>query len=326
MKKSSPIRLKWLYLLVLLVNAAFSQNYSRVDDLVRTYPKSFSSSKKLADQINTDFSSETDKARAIFTWIGLNIRYDLKAAQSSSGVIAYSYTSEQDRQQKEAQFRQRFAEKTLRSGKGVCQDYSSLFHVLCDATGLKCIDIAGTSKAHPANIGKLPQASDHQWNAVRINNQWKLIDVTWASGSVSTETGKFVADFNDAYFFTEPEVFFLNHFPDDKRLLLTDRTAKEFADLPLYYGPYIKADYEIAFPEKGIFSKAKSNVIPFRIIDFPSNSQISYVFTNEGKVRKAQIRNVGNVSEFEIVMNDRTRGFLTVFADNAAIATYKIDR
>jgi hypothetical protein len=327
MKKIFPNSIKLLCLLFFLVaSTAFSQRYLQIDNTVKAYPKSFSNPGKLAEKINQDFKGDEEKARAIFTWIGLNIRYDLKAYESGSGGIAYSYSDEEDRLRKEQLFRQKTAERTLSSHKGVCQDYSALFHLLCDQTGIKCMDIVGTSKAHPANIGMLPKASDHQWNAVKINGQWKFIDVTWASGSVSTETGKFVPEFNDAYFFTAPEVFFLNHFPDDKRLLMVDKTEQEFAELPLYYGPYIKSNYEIAVPEKGIVSNSKSNVIPFRIIDFPINSKISYVFTNEGKVYDAQIRKKGNISEFEIVMNNRTRGFLTLYANNYAIATYKIER
>jgi hypothetical protein len=318
------------FLALLFVNfsaaATVSQQYSKIDDLVKTYPKSFSSPEKLAQKINTDFTSEEEKVRAIFTWIGLNIRYDLNAANSNSGVIAYSYSSEQDRQMKELQIRRKFADKALRSGKGVCQDYSSLFHILCDLTHIKCMDITGTSKAHPVNIGKLPQGSDHQWNTVKIGNEWKLIDVTWASGSVSTETGKFVPEFNDAYFFTAPDVFFLNHFPDDKRFLMTDKSEQDFAQLPLFYGPYIKSDYEIAVPEKGVISNSKSNVIPFRIIDFPKTGRISYVFTNDGKVHDVAPRKNGNISEFEIATTSRTRGFLTIFVDRNAVATYKIEK
>jgi transglutaminase/protease-like cytokinesis protein 3 len=68
----------------------------------------------------------------------------LRAAKAGSGTIAYSFTDEADRLRKEQQFREKYAQKTLRSGKGICQDYSALFHTLCDLTGLQCIDIVGT--------------------------------------------------------------------------------------------------------------------------------------------------------------------------------------
>jgi len=317
---------KLLCLFLFLSNGtAFSQKYSEIDQRVKSYPKSFSSVKKFAEKINADFNTDEAKARAIFTWIALNTRYDLKASQSGA-MITYRYTSDDDQLRQVQKIRENFAEKTLRTGKGVCQDYSSLFHVVSELAGLKCIDIVGTSKAQPSHIGKLPHVGDHEWNAVKIANQWKLIDVTWASGSVSAETGKFVPEFNDAYFFTAPEVFFLNHFPDDKRFLMTDKSAADFAELPLYYGPYIKSDYEIAAPEKGVISGSKATSISFRIIDFPISSKISYAFTSEGRGYNLQVRKNGNISEFEIPLNARSRGFLTVFADNNAIATYKIIR
>lgn len=308
----------------MLSATAFSQDFSKVDHTVRTYPKSFSSPKKLADKINADFHSETDKVRAAFTWIALNIKYDLKAYEDGTNTIAYSYSSEADRLAKEQQFRLRYAEKTLDSKKGVCQDYSALFHIVCDEIGVKCIDILGTSKAHPASIGKLPKAQDHQWNAVKIGNDWKLVDVTWASGSVDMQTGKFKPEFNDGYFFTAPEVLFLNHYPDDKRLLMIDRTPQQFAELPLYYGPYIKANYEIAAPEKGILSPSSSN-IPFQIIDFPGG-RISYVFTNEGKVRDVQPKRTGNATMFHIPLTARSRGYLTIYVNQEAVVTYKIEK
>ena len=319
-------KIQILLLLLLFVSAtAFSQKYSNVDNQVKTWPKSFSSPQKLADKINADFKTEEDKVRAIFTWIALNIKYDLKAYANGTNTIAYSYSGEADRLAKEQKFRLEYAEKTLRSKKGVCQDYSALFHTVCDLTGIKCIAIIGTSKAHPSHIGKFPKADDHEWNAVKIGNEWKLVDVTWASGSVSMETGKFQSEFNDGYFFTNPEVFFLNHFPKDERLLMVSKTAQDFAELPLYYGPYVKADYEFASPEKGLISASVSNVA-FQIIDLPQGSRISYVFTNEGKIRDVQPRQSGNTTEFAIPLSARSRGYLTIYINNAAIASYKIEK
>ncbi|SCY79750.1 Transglutaminase-like superfamily protein [Flavobacterium caeni] len=317
--------LETIVLLLLVSVSAWAQDYARVDNLVKTYPKSFSNPKKLAAQINQDFTTETDKVRAAYTWIALNINYDLKAYQSGESMVAYTYSSPADRLAKEQAYRGKIGAKTLRTKKGVCQDYSALFHLVCDDIGVKCIDIMGTSKAHPAQIGKLPKASDHQWNAVKVGDNWKLIDVTWASGSVDTQTGKFVTDFNPAYFFTDPNVFFLNHFPDDKRLLMIDKTEQDFAALPLYYGPYIKSNYEFASPEFGIILIAKTSVIPFQIIDFPGG-RISYAFTSEGRVRDIDPVKKGNATEFSIALNARSRGYLTIYVDQMAVVTYKIER
>lgn len=326
MKKRIPTYFKLACLLLFLcANTMFSQQYDAIDNLVKAYPKSFSSPAKLAEKINADFTTDTQKARAIFTWIGHNIKYDLKAYKNGGSMVAYSYSSEADRLVKEKKFRDEYAKKTLSSQKGVCQDYSALFHTVCDLTGLKCIDIIGTSKAHPAQIGKLPKASDHEWNAVKIGAEWKFIDVTWASGSVSIETGKFKPEFNDAYFFTAPEVFFLNHFPNDKRLLMVDKTEQDFAALPLYYGPYLQAKYEIISPEKGLIS-AKANAVNFEIIDFPQSNKIAYVFTSENQLREVPLSQNGNATRFTIPIGSKSRGFLTIYVNSNAIVSYKIER
>lgn len=322
MKKKT---LNLLLLLLLFSITAFSQKYTTVDNQVQGWPKSFSSPQKFAEKVNTDFKTDDDKVRAIFTWIALNVKYDLKAYKSGASMIAYSYSSEADRIAKEQKYRLEYAEKTLRSKKGVCQDYSALFQTVCELSGIKCIAIIGTSKAHPSQIGKLPKASDHEWNAVKINDKWELIDVTWAAGSVSMETGKFQTEFNDGYFFTNPALFYLNHFPDDKRLLMVDKSAQDFAELPLYYGPYVQANYEFASPEKGIISAASGSVL-FQIIDLPSNTRISYVFTNEGKIRDIEPKRSGNATEFLIPLSARSRGYLTIYINNAAIVSYKIEK
>jgi len=326
--KNILTNLKLLSCIILLTTGtAFSQQYSKIDNTVKNYPESFSTPEKLAEKINQDFSTDEEKVRAIFDWIAFNVRYDLGAYRdiANNGQIAYSWKSEEERIQKEFKFRRDLAAKTLKTRKGVCQGYTALFHTLCDLTGIKCIDIIGTSKTNPAHIGKLPKASDHVWNSVKIDNSWRFIDVTWASGAIDTQSGKFVADFNDGYFFTAPEVFFLNHFPDDKKMLMLDRSEKEFAELPLYYGGYIKAGYEIASPEKGIFS-ANSDAIPFSVIDLPVNSNVSYVFTGDNTIRPTAVRRQGNISMFDVAMNNRARGYLTIYIDNKSIVTYKIQR
>ncbi|MFT3793155.1 transglutaminase domain-containing protein [Flavobacterium sp.] len=325
MKKTIATQSKALCLLLLLFgNTLFAQDYSKVDNLVKTYPKSFSNPNKLAEKINADFKTDEEKVRAAFTWIALHVNYDLKAYQSGGNMIAYTYSGEADRLAKEKQYRLEYAEKTLRTKKGVCQDYSALFHVVCDAIGVKCIDIIGTSKAHPSHIGKLPKANDHEWNAVKIDDQWKFIDVTWASGSVDLQTGKFKSEFNDGYFFTEPEVFFLNHFPQDKRLLMIQKSEQQFAELPLFYGAYIKAGYEIATPEKGIISASTAPIL-FQVIDFPGGD-LSYDFSSEGIFHEIQSIQKGNATEFSIPMTSRSRGFLTVYVNQQAVVTYKIER
>lgn len=317
--------LLWIFFLA-FANVALAQDYSKVDNIVSQYPKSYTNPEKLAEQINADFTSETDKVRAIFTWIGSNLKYDLREFQSGGNAIAFRYSSEDEKMRKEIKFRYDLANKTLRTKKGVCQGYTALFHVLCDMVKVKCIDIPGTSKTHLSHIGKLPIAKDHVWNAVKIGEDWKLIDVTWASGAVNVQSGKFVPQFNDAYFFTSPEIMFLNHFPDDKRLLMIDKSPEEFAELPLYYGDYIKSNYEITFPDTGILNLGKANIIPFKIQNLASKDQISYVFTGEGIIQSAEAKQTGTLTEFDVKIDAKSKGYLTIYINNKSVVSYKIQR
>jgi hypothetical protein len=71
----------------------------------------------------------------------------------------------------------------------------------------------------------------HAWNAVQIDGEWKLIDITWASGTIKMKKQhldkmmdkvfkvpykqklKFKRKRNDDYFFAPPEKFILTHLP-----------------------------------------------------------------------------------------------------------------
>lgn len=63
-----------------------AQQYHPVDAKVLAYPKSFSSIEKLVEKIQSDFTTDYDKARAVYVWIANNVSYDLKALRDSRVV------------------------------------------------------------------------------------------------------------------------------------------------------------------------------------------------------------------------------------------------
>lgn len=67
----------------------------------------------------------------------------------------------------------------LKSGKGVCYSFASLFYKLCQKAGIPCVIVNGVA------------GSAHAWNYVKIKGKWKLVDVTY------DETAK-----TDRYFMT----------------------------------------------------------------------------------------------------------------------------
>lgn len=323
MKNIFAPALKFFFILLLLISSGAYSQYEKVDAKVRSYPENFSDPQRLADRINTDFSTEEEKARAIFTWIATNIRYDMHAFyMNANNGVAFSYSTPEDKIVKEREFRLKLVKKTLRSGKAVCEGYASLFTYLCAMTGLDGVIIPGTSKSSPEQIGKLPTARDHIWNAVKINGQWKLVDVTWGAGVVMTGTKKYVSYFNDVYFCTDPDKFFLNHFPDDTRWLLTDRSADEFAQLPFYYPEYLRSDYEIN-AENGIIPFPKNIAVRFNIRNLREGDRVSYMTSRDNTLDQLEVDENNN---FVIYPSAKLAGYLTIFVNEKPLVSYKIIR
>jgi len=311
---TKKFRLSLLFLLVGV--GAFAQEFARVDAKVKSYPGSYATVDRLASQINADFKSQSERARAAFAWIALNINYDNSPSAPGRRPINFSYKNAADRKVKLAAIENDLATKTLKSGKGVCHGYAMLYKVLSDKLGLESEVVYGTAKATPSDIGKGAAKGNHAWNVVKINGQWKLIDVTWGSGGISGKLG-----YDDKYFFTSPELFFLNHFPDDKKWLLTGRTESQFASLPLYYD----LGYEMISPAAGVISAAGSKMVKFKIKGLKAGDDVVYQYTSGAYSHKVTPKISNGVGEFNIMLDNSARGTLTIFANKRSIAAYKIN-
>ncbi|NMH26854.1 transglutaminase domain-containing protein [Flavobacterium silvaticum] len=314
-----PLTLLFLF----FINPILANDFAAVDRAVKAYPNSFSAPQQLADRINRDFKDPADKARAIYSWIAFNVRYDLSEMRSlRDGRVAFTYSDERDKQLKLRKYNLDLANKTLRTGKGVCRGYAALFDVVAYLTGLEATTIPGTSKTSPAHIGKMPVSSDHIWNAVLINGNWEMLDVTWASGAVNTDSGKFESKFNPGYFFTNPYIFFLNHYPDDESWLPKDLNASIFAKLPLFYGNYINADYTVTFPQSGTLPSGY--IVPLKFENL-NTDKIAYTIGG-GPLQIAEAVKQGTASVFEIPIEKQARGYLTVYVGHDCVVTYKIEK
>lgn len=148
--------------------------------------------KIIHSQLDLLSASDSGKARAFFTWIAHNIRYDVDEYKNPSPNA--------DNQE---------AEVVIKTKKGVCQGYSNLFAELCNMSALECVLISG----HIRQDGRY-RPYGHAWNAVKIAGRWRLVDATWGAG-VLDEKEKYQALFDDSYFLSEPERFIEEHYPFD---------------------------------------------------------------------------------------------------------------
>lgn len=161
---------------------------------------------------------DLQKARAIYRWLTANIAYDAGAFFSGS-------------------FRNErlTAEDVLRTRKGVCDGYATLFEKLGTAAGLQVAKVSGYAKGFGYVPGqKIKGEPNHAWNAVKIAGRWRLVDATWGAGYVNGETRAFERRFQPHYFFPAPGQLIYDHLPENPRwqLLENQVSRREYENLP----------------------------------------------------------------------------------------------
>jgi transglutaminase/protease-like cytokinesis protein 3 len=312
-----------VFLLLLISHQLLAQDYLKVDNIVKNYPNSYSSPDKLAKQIQDDFIMPEEKARAIYTWIALHVDYDLKLYKSGTKATTYSYSTEEEKQVKEREILEDLAKTTLKKKKGVCEGYATLFKILCDLVSIECQVVHGFAKTREQEIGIAPRGSNHAWNVVKINNEWKLVDATWGAGYVNWNTDKFVTEFSSCFFFMDPDKFVLNHFPDDEKWLFTKMSADKFAELPLYFTFFFEYGFKIIEPKEGIITPSRKDLVRI-VLNNPNHYPVKVGLQNEKYVINVtpEIKNDEEVYEFEYDKKSGT--YLTLYTNNKSIITYKL--
>ncbi|MEO7976335.1 transglutaminase domain-containing protein [Flavobacterium sp.] len=308
----------------IVLNAAFGQKHNAVDQAVFKYPKSFNSTEKLAERIQKDFGSEYDKARAIYSWIAFNIKYDYALylkPQKSQGFI---YSTEAEKQRKIQDLKNKLIQKTFKSQKGVCEGFTALYQHLAELTGLKSEIITGDSKIGLADIGRKNTFSNHAWNIVLIDKKWRLVDATWAQGYYDNSKGRMVTEFTPIYFDTEPDYFFAKHFPDSGSFFGNILNKSDFLNGPLIYNKTIEEDYKIKSPESGIIEANNGDKISFEIKNVSKSNQLFYLNEKNQPVYVQNTKEKRGGLEFEIAYDKSIGKYITIFADTNSIVSFKI--
>jgi hypothetical protein len=75
--------------------------------------------------------------------------------------------------------------------------------------------LSGYSKGYsyrPEQTITLDDKTNHAWNVVKINNEWRFVECTWGAGHLA-DGGRFKRAYNEFYFLTDPDKFIVEHFP-----------------------------------------------------------------------------------------------------------------
>ena len=129
--------------------------FARIDKHAANTPKKYEKSlSELANYLVIPAANETEKVRSLFSWIAFHIKYD-DEEYNANAIKSYN------------------AQEIINRKKGVCDGYSTLLSALCEEAGLQSKKIIGYAKGYGYSPGRKFDDTNHAWNAVKIDGQWK---------------------------------------------------------------------------------------------------------------------------------------------------------
>ena len=215
--------------LVWWTSSCFATDFTSIDKDAKSAPPTLHTATDIAHHLSRNLTTDTEKLRAFYIWIAHNIKYDY-----ASVGISKQYTNTND-----------LVVEVLARRTGLCQHYSELFKACCDAVGIKAWVISGYTRDSLGHIATL----SHAWNAVKIDGQYAMLDITWSAGYA--QNGKYYNRFRDLYFLVPPQKFVLTHLPFDP--------IWQFSSLPITHLEAQKGDFRKALTHSNFNFKDSIN-------------------------------------------------------------------
>lgn len=310
----------FLLLIFFFSNYSYSQKFNSVDIIVLKYPKHFETPRQLADQIQKDFTSENEKARAIYTWMALNISYDVKTWLNPKPIKTITFKTQLEKDLKLQEIKNVTLKNVFKKQLAVCSGYSLLFNHLATLVGLKSDVIEGMAKTTSDDIGRRKPVMNHAWNAVMIDGTWRLIDVTWGAGTIVNKQNLWIRKFNPDYFDADPNFFFAKHLPASGVWLNQIIDEEKFLNGPLLFEKY----FEILTPKSGVVEANDGDKMVFRIKNILKFEDVYYLDKQERPIKVESPKEENGILEFQVTYNRKIGRFLTFYLYGKSIATFKI--
>jgi len=269
-----------LFLLIFISANSFAQSaeYKAVDDYVKGLGSLDSMNMGTISAIVTkNFADNKLKARAIFDWVAFNINFDAKASRYGDNSVNIS-------------------DDIIKLRKATSFGYAALFQDMCSAASIRCLTVDGFIKKSTDDINEKPDEFNHSWDVVQLGQSptdWYYVDPTWGSGYTDKEEKKFTKAYNDAYFFSNPAIFNLQHFPDNTAWLLGSgaKTVKDFFAMPLVKNAVFDFGITNVSPITGNV-KAKAGKSVLFSLTSNKTSEVSIVSVIIGDDKKAQPKQI----------------------------------
>ncbi|KAH0522396.1 hypothetical protein TsFJ059_006243 [Trichoderma semiorbis] len=173
------------------------------------------------------YRSDLQRLRAIFTWVAEKITWE------------EDFEGDAD------------TERTIHAKRGCAEEYACLVMEMCSAIGLHCEVVRGYLKA-PGDIPDLNvmPRSNHWWNAVIVDDEWRMIDTCLASPSnpkralYSSVSG---SSADTWWFLTRPTELCWTHVPEhrDQQHIVPPVAYDTLLNLPCTCPAYFKNGIEL---------------------------------------------------------------------------------
>ncbi len=261
-------------------------DYSLVDRRMNQItPSSSISTAGVAQYIQSNFQTETDKIRAVFYWTANTISYDTDNMFNSNAAG----TSQEK------------IDQALKTKKGVCIHYAEVFNEIAHLLGFQSYIVQGYTKQN----GKIDRLS-HAWCAAKIDNKWYLFDPTWGSGSIYN--GGFVKKINNIYFKVTPGTSISSHIPFDYlwQFLNYPITNQEFYEGKIQVDKSKKYfDFESEIARYDNFSETDKLVETIKRMEKNGVKNPLIAERLEGKKKNlAYLRQNSNIDKLNAIVND----------------------
>ncbi|MFY0629171.1 MAG: hypothetical protein JXR05_02250 [Flavobacteriaceae bacterium] len=328
-----------LWLIFFGIESVYSQqadfkniDFSKADNIAKKYKKSkLKKLNKLTFSLTQNLNSDIEKFRAIYMWVTHNVASDHRLYKKNRRKRKKFANDSVALEEWNSKLKTEVFKKLIKRKKTICTGYAYLIKEMCEIAGIEAKIVHG--------IGKMSELTEedfkhpnHSWNIVKINEKWYLCDATWGSGISYPEQGKFVFDYNNGYFLSDPEIFILNHYPIfSEQSLLGENTPTfmEFVEMPLIYGDTYKLVSKHILPKK-----------MHHQIQIDESIEFQYILKEEIDITKVKFILVNNISELvrkpkvlkkennlSLQLQFEKRGFYDVhlYFGKKLIATYTVN-
>ncbi len=171
--------------------------YGSIDRHVKRTPDSLTNNIILLhDYLVAPAVNDEDKIRAFYIWIITNIKYEDQVELLFDPNLLFYMGSNNCSS----------PVCVLLKRKAVCEGFSKLFEFFCTFSGLESYTIGG----YITKNGAFQDRATHSWNVVKINNEWRFFDLSWAN-AILDYSG--IKSKTNEFFMIRPEEFILSHLP-----------------------------------------------------------------------------------------------------------------